>query len=120
MLSKSDKHLYRIPKKADNKKNYCKLIIVIVISFVFIGGEILGGILSNSISVISDATHLFTDLVGFVVSFVFIYCSSRVSNTKISFGFHRMEVIGALANLFIIWCITVFLIYEATMRIIEK
>mgnify|MGYP000863080843 CR=1 FL=1 len=120
MLRKSGKHLYRIPKKTDNAKNYCKLIIVIVISVVFIGGEILGGVLSNSISVISDATHLFTDLVGFIVSFVFIYYSDRASDKKISFGFHRMEVIGALANLFIIWCVTVFLLYEATLRIINK
>lgn len=35
---KSDKDLYRIPKKIDNSKNYCKLIIVIVMSVVFIGG----------------------------------------------------------------------------------
>lgn len=120
MLRKSDKPFYRIPKKTDNTKNYCKLIIVIVMSVVFIGGEILGGVLSHSISVISDATHLFTDLAGFVVSFIFIYYSSKESNKKISFGFHRMEVVGALANLFIIWCIAVFLLYEATLRIINK
>lgn len=117
---KSEKDLYRIPKKIDNSKNYCKLIIVIVMSVVFIGGEILGGVISHSISVISDATHLITDLVGFIVSFVFLYYSDRASNSKNSFGFHRMEVVGALANLFIIWCIAVFLFYEATMRIINK
>lgn len=108
---KSEKDLYRIPKKIDNSKNYCKLIIVIVMSVVFIGGEILGGVISHSISVISDATHLITDLVGFIVSFVFLYYSDRASNSKNSFGFHRMEVVGALANLFIIWCIAVFLFY---------
>jgi zinc transporter 2 len=58
--------------------------------------------------------------VGFIVSFVFLYYSDKASNKKNSFGFHRMEVVGALANLFIIWCIAIFLLYEATVRIINK
>jgi solute carrier family 30 (zinc transporter), member 2 len=37
-----------------------------------------------------------------------------------SFGFHRLELIGALGNLFIIWVLAIFLIYEATLRIISK
>ncbi len=90
MNSKIDRKLYRIPKKTDNSKNYCKLIVVILISFVFIGGEIVGGVVSHSISVISDATHLITDLVGFLVSFIFLYYSDKKSNHKNSFGFHRM------------------------------
>lgn len=120
MPRRSTLHLYKIPNKDDNSKNYCKLIIVIVLSVLFIGGEILGGILSHSISVISDATHLITDLVGFVVSYIFLYCSDKAPNKKNSFGFHRMEIIGALGNLFIIWVITIFLIYEATLRIINR
>lgn len=37
-----------------------------------------------------------------------------------SFGYHRMELLGALGNLFIIWALAFFLIYEATVRIINK
>jgi zinc transporter 2 len=37
-----------------------------------------------------------------------------------SFGFHRFELIGALGNLFVIWVLAIFLIYEATLRIIDK
>lgn len=37
-----------------------------------------------------------------------------------SFAYHRMEIIGALANLFIIWALAIFFIYEATNRIINK
>lgn len=37
-----------------------------------------------------------------------------------TFGYHRMELLGALGNLFIIWALAIFLIYEATMRIINK
>jgi zinc transporter 2 len=120
VLKKSRLDIYKIPKKDDNTNNYYKLVIVIVMSFVFIAGEIFGGIMSHSISVISDAAHLITDLIGFIISFVSLYYSSKSSDHKISFGFHRMEVIGALANLFIIWIIAIFLFYEASVRIINK
>jgi hypothetical protein len=38
MTKNSDRRLYIIPKKVDNSKNYCKLIVVIVMSLMFIGG----------------------------------------------------------------------------------
>ena len=87
---------------------------------IFVVGEFVGGYISNSISVISDAFHLVTDLVGFVVTFVFIYFSRKRPNSVMSFGYHRMEIIGALGNLFIIWALGAFLYYESTMRIIDK
>lgn len=89
-------------------------------SFVFIAGEFVGGYISGSISVISDAFHLVTDLIGFVVSFVFLWFAKKKPNITMSFGYHRMEVNGALGNLFIIWALAIFLIYEATLRIINK
>ena len=69
--------LYKPPPAEDYSKNFCKLYIVIAISFVFIAGEFIGGYISGSISVISDAFHLVTDLIGFVVSFIFIMISRR-------------------------------------------
>jgi zinc transporter 2 len=80
----------------------------------------VGGYISGSIAVISDAFHLVTDLIGFGISFFFIYFSRKEPTEKMSFGFHRMEIIGALANLFIIWFLAIFMIYEATDRIIHK
>ena len=112
--------LYKPPPQEDHSKNFNKLFIVIIISFVFISGEFVGGYISSSISVISDAFHLVTDLIGFVLSFLFIYYSKKRPNHKMSFGYHRMELLGALGNLFIIWALALFLIYEATDRIIHK
>jgi len=63
---------------------------------------------------------LVTDLLGFVVSFVFLWFAKKKPNSKMSFGYHRMELVGALANLFIIWALAFFFLYEATNRIINK
>lgn len=112
--------LYKPPPKEDYSGNFKKLIIVIIISFVFIGGEFVGGVIAHSISVISDAFHLVTDLVGFVVSFIFIWFSRKKPTNRMTFGYHRMELLGALGNLFIIWALALFLLYEATDRIINR
>jgi zinc transporter 2 len=91
-----------------------------VISFVFIAGEIVGGVIAHSIAIISDAMHLITDVIGFAFSFIFIYLSKKAADHKMSFGYHRMELMGALANIFIIWLLILFVAYEATLRIINK
>lgn len=112
--------LYKPPPAEDYSSNFCKLYIVIAISFVFIAGEFVGGYISGSISVISDAFHLVTDLIGFGISYLFIYFSRKEPTEKMSFGYHRMELLGALGNLFIIWFLAIFMFYEATVRIINK
>ena len=80
----------------------------------------VGGTIAGSIAIISDAIHLVTDLLGFIFSFVFLYLSKKKMNDKVSFGYHRMELIGALANIFIVWIMVLFVVYEATGRIINR
>ena len=96
------------------------MIIVILISVVFIGGEIFAGLLANSIAIISDAIHLVSDLVSFVFSFLFLYLSKKPPTIKMSFGYHRMELLGALSNLFVIYILLFYVVYEATLRIMDK
>lgn len=82
--------------------------------------EIIGGIISHSISVISDAAHLITDVIGFVISYAAIEYSKKKASQKFSFGFHRVEIVGAIINLFTIWAIAIDLLMEATTRIVNK
>jgi zinc transporter 2 len=87
---------------------------------VFIALEIIGGTIAHSIAIMSDAIHLVSDVMGFAFSFIFLYLSKKGMNEKISFGYHRMELIGALANIFIIWIMVIFILYEATLRVVNK
>jgi zinc transporter 2 len=56
---------------------------------------------------------------GFVISFIAVACSKRKSNVKYSYGYHRADVLGALATVLIIWALLVWLLYEATNRLIH-
>ena len=64
--------------------------------------------------------HLISDLFEFIFSFIFLYLSKTKVNYKVSFGYHRMELIGAILNIAIIWFLIFFLLYKATERIINK
>ena len=94
--------------------------MVCVIAVIFIAGEVIGGTIAHSVAIISDAIHLVSDLIGFIFSFVFLYLSKKRMDQKASFGYHRMELLGAIANLFIVWYLIIMVMIEATSRIINK
>lgn len=71
------RHLYKPPPADDHSKNFCKLYIAIGLASFFIIAEFIGGYISKSIAVISDAFHLVTDLVGFTLSFIFMRFSQK-------------------------------------------
>ena len=95
-----------------------KLSWVCVICTIFMTIEIIGGYLANSIAIMSDAAHLLSDLLGFLISIVSIYISRKVAKNNMSYGYHRAEIIGALVSIILIWALTLWLLYEATLRMI--
>ena len=109
--------------KKDYKKNQDdairKLSYVCIICTIFMIIEIVGGYLANSIAIMSDAAHLLSDLLGFVISIVSIFISRKVAKNEMSYGYHRAEIIGALVSVVLIWALTVWLLYEATLRVIN-
>lgn len=96
-----------------------KLTYVCAICLVFFFIEVVGGWLANSIAIMSDAAHLLSDLLGFVISILSIFISRKSATNEMSYGFHRAEIIGALVSVTLIWGLTIWLLYEATERIIN-
>jgi cation diffusion facilitator family transporter len=95
-----------------------KLTWVCLICTIFMIIEIIGGYLANSIAIMSDAAHLLSDLLGFLISIISIYISRKIAKNDMSYGYHRAEIIGALVSIVLIWALTIWLLYEATLRII--
>ena len=75
-----------------DKKARRKLIIASCLCLVFMIVEVVGGVLSNSIAIATDAAHLLTDLASFMISLFSIWLASRPSTKRMSFGWHRAEV----------------------------
>ena len=71
-----------------------KLVVASVLCLLFMVGEVVGGVLSNSLAIATDAAHLLTDLASFMISLVAIWMAARPKSRKMSFGWHRAEVSG--------------------------
>lgn len=77
-----------------------------------------GAYLSHSIAIFTDALHLSSDLIGFLLSLYSLYYSER-KNPFRTFGNGRAEALGALASIMIIWLMVAYITYEATLRLID-
>lgn len=96
-----------------------KLIIASILCLCFMTAEVIGGVLSNSLAIATDAAHLLTDFASFMISLFAIWLAGRPSTQRLSFGWYRAEVIGAVASVVMIWVITGILIYLAIQRLIN-
>lgn len=96
-----------------SKKN---LVIAMILNFVITIGEIIGGILSGSLSLISDALHNFSDGISIIVSYIAIKISKKENNEKMTFGYKRAEILAALFNSVVLVVISLYLFKEAYIK----
>ncbi|AWP21398.1 putative zinc transporter 8-like [Scophthalmus maximus] len=96
-----------------------RLYVVSVVCLIFMIGEILGGYFAGSLAVMTDAAHLLVDFTSFIISLLSLWLSSRPATHKLSYGWHRAEILGALLSIFTIWLVTGVLVYLAVERLIS-
>lgn len=93
------------------------LIITMVLNFIITLVEVIGGLLSGSLSLLSDALHNFSDGISVMVSFITLRLSKRENTLKNTFGYKRAEILAALFNSSFLIIIYFFLFKEAYLRI---
>lgn len=101
-------------------KSVTKLFGLMVFCSIVMVVEVVGGIKANSLAILADAAHLLTDVTGLAISLFAAWASGWEPTSQHSFGFHRLEVLGALASVQLIWLISGVLVYEAVHRILHK
>lgn len=74
------------------------LFFAILITAVVLGVEVTGGLIANSLALLSDAGHVLTDLLALVLSYTAFIIAGRPANAKKSFGYYRIEILAALCN----------------------
>ncbi|CAL7942830.1 unnamed protein product [Xylocopa violacea] len=113
-------HCHRERDEEIDKKARKKLLLASTLCVIFMIAEIVGGIMSNSLAIATDAAHLLTDFASFMISLFSIWVASRPATRKMPFGWYRAEVIGALTSVLLIWVVTGILFYLAVERVIHK
>ncbi|CAF2937693.1 unnamed protein product [Rotaria sp. Silwood2] len=97
-----------------------RLIIVFILCFIFMIIELVGGIISNSTAVATDAAHMCIDSASFLISLAALYLGAKRPTEKLSYGYIRAEVLGALLSVLTIWLATGILVYVAIERCINQ
>lgn len=111
------KHKFFTDKFKEDNIALKKLVIVTAICFAFMIGEAIGGYLSHSLAILTDAAHMFSDVASFVISYFAIYVGRKNADKHNTFGFGRAEILGAMASVILIWALVIWLLVEATHRI---
>jgi len=81
--------------------------------------EIVGGVLTNSLALLSDGAHVFADIFALVLSWVAVYLSTLPATNKRTYGYHRTEVFAAFINGSSLVVITAWIFYESIDRILH-
>jgi cobalt-zinc-cadmium efflux system protein len=106
--------------KDNNSKNNLstgKLLIATFLNFSITFAEIIGGLISNSLALISDSLHNLGDTFAVFIAYIAHIISKRDYTDKKTFGYKRVEIIAALFNAIILFVIIVYLFLEAIKRI---
>lgn len=92
------------------------LIISILLNIVITVAQVIGGVLSGSLSLLSDALHNFSDVLSLIISYVGTVLSKKEASTNKTFGYKRAEIIAAFVNAASLIIVAVILIKEAVER----
>ena len=95
------------------------LWIAFGLTAVFLVAEVVGGILTNSLALLSDAAHMATDVIALAISLVAVRLSRKPPDAKRTYGYARMEAIGALINGVLLFVVAFYILWEAVGRFRE-
>ena len=100
-------------------KSGSRLLITSLLNVFITVAEIIGGILSNSLALLSDAIHNLSDTLAILLAYVAQKVGQRKSNTRKTFGYKRVEILAAFFNATLLIGISLYLIFEAIKRFYE-
>jgi cobalt-zinc-cadmium efflux system protein len=78
--------------------------------------ELIGGVLTSSLALISDAAHMFTDAAGLAIALAAIRIARRAADHKRTFGYYRFEILAAALNALVLLLVGAYVLYEAYLR----
>ena len=96
-----------------------RMILSIAIVAITLIVELIGGSLSNSLALLSDAGHVFTDLVALSLSCVAYKLTTKKADKKRSYGYHRLQVMAAFVNGVSLFVVAILIVFEACKRFIN-
>ena len=96
--------------------NARKLTIALILTSTFLVIEVIAGIITQSLALLSDAAHMFTDAAALAIALAAIKIAKRPADDKRTFGYQRFEILAALFNASMLFFVAMYILYEAYQR----
>lgn len=96
--------------------NERRLVIAIALTGTFLIAEVVGGLVFNSLALLSDAAHMMTDVMALIIAFIAIQVGKKAADSKRTFGYRRFEVLAAVFNAVVLFLVAFYILYEAYER----
>jgi cobalt-zinc-cadmium efflux system protein len=113
----SGEHNHEHGHSHSHASNRRRLVLVIALTVIYMLAEVVGGILTNSLALFSDAGHMLADVAALVLALLALWFAARPITTRKTYGYYRMEILAALANGVALVVISLLISYEAFHRI---
>ncbi|MVO98016.1 cation diffusion facilitator family transporter [Paenibacillus lutrae] len=109
-------HLHHVKEQSTSKRT---LWITLMLTLFFTIVEIVGGIMSNSLALLSDSAHMVSDVIALGLSMTAIYLATREPNPQYTFGYLRFEIIASFLNGLALAIIAVGIFVEGIRRFLN-
>src|SRR5216683_626305 len=115
MRTSSDNHEPRAHAHALSDQR--RLLIVLGVTSAYFATELVGGYLTGSLALLSDAVHMLTDIAALCLGMLTLWISTRPASSAKTYGYLRAEILGALFNGLFLWVLVIFIWIEAVERL---
>lgn len=99
--------------------NARQLTIALALTGTFLAVEIAGGLYFNSLALLSDAAHMFTDAAALGLALLAIHIGKKAADDKRTFGYRRFEILAAAFNAVLLFAVAGYVLYEGIQRIFD-
>lgn len=99
--------------------NARSLVIALALTGTFLFAELIGAWLFNSLALLSDAAHMFTDAAALGIALAAIRIGQRPADKKRTYGYRRFEILAAAFNALLLFAIAAYVLYEGIQRFLD-
>ena len=96
-----------------------RLALALTITAIYFFAEVLGGLWTNSLALLSDAGHMFSDTAALGLSLCAFQIARRPATSKKTYGYQRLEILAALINGLVLWLVVGVIFTEAYRRFLN-
>src|SRR5262245_15786749 len=116
-----DQHRHQPGHHHDHARdlNPAALRKVLVLTGAFLVVEVVGGLLTGSLALLSDAAHMFTDTAALAIALAAARIADRSADSRRTFGYQRFEILAATVNAVLLFGVALYILAEGYRRLIE-